>query len=266
MSSSAGRGSGFYNQRLTVVRLLQGFPDLWQGGSGLVDFAEAGPHGPEGFPFNAEYIRRFFQGHVEKHTIRNRPLEDAEAESYALILSAIQALHKMFPDLMAAVENVFFRVTAGHADYQLLKQTNTRYQQEVAAFKDAMVQLSKNGDKVDRDDYEIAAKKASFVRRFARCEWGINVITVDLLDEELFAPNIRRKAIKNAEAADEANRRIYHRHEDLRNEGKTAKDALDILSDEEGLSQERLRTIVRMQRELAGEPPRKQGRPKKSSK
>jgi hypothetical protein len=273
-----GRSSNsFWQQRLTIVRLLKSFSDVWQGGQSFPDFAEMGPQGPEGFPFNAEYIRRFFQDHVERETIRHRPLEDAEAQSHGLVIGALEQLEKDFPQLAGAVYDMFFRCSAGHADYEKLKQDVQTAKDEVLALRQKTAEMerryaadgeSRFGHFVDYGDaLDTLKRKMVLIRRFAWCEWGLNFLTVVLIYKELFAPNVKRKAIRDAEEAVEANKRIYLRYCDLTEvENKKAKDAYSTLEHEEGLSRGRLEEIIRLQREMAGEPKRTPGRPRKKVK
>lgn len=190
----ATKHGNFDETRRTIVQLLEDWHHIYQGGESLPDFAELGPPGPEGFPFNAECIRRGFQGHPEINTVAPRRLMRVEAESHEKLEEQLVVLRKVAPKLAGAIDDVHTRSTAGQDDMAWVREK---------------------------------AKKGNLDAEFLvqRYDLGVDLLAAQLMHEELYATPAKRRGRLEEKAMERQHAQIYAELLQLRREHPKRKDA-----------------------------------------
>lgn len=224
-----------------IRRLLESLADIYQGGESLPNFEAKGPAGPEGFPLNVSYLLRHFQDHPnELKAIKRRLGDSDEAASHIWLEAQMIQLREEYPCLTRWVDDIHFRSTAGTKDGDFWIKV-----------KENMALKGNRKAAIDLWHYNQCIEELAQRHRD------------DVEAPDLFAPMIRRKAIRDADKMEETNRDLYDRFLDLTNpeygDGMKIKDAYGVIEDQFGVGRRRAAQIVASQREQHGEAPRKPG-------
>lgn len=224
-----------------IKRLLESLADIYPGGESLPNFEEKGPPGPEGFPLNVSYLLRHFQDHPnELKAIKRRLGDSDEAASHIWLEATMIQLRKKHPCLTRWVDDIHFRSTAGTRDGDFWIKV-----------KESMVLKGDREAAIDLWHYHQCIEELA--QRHHE----------DPRAPDLYAPTVRRKAIRDADKLEEQNQKMYYRFLELIDpeygEGMKIGDAYGVLEDQFGLSRSRLKAIISSQREQHGEEPRKPG-------
>lgn len=240
----------FHRETLQSIKIiLADHAIVYQGGPSFINMEEMGVES-SGMPINAACIRRYFQDHPkEMKAVGRYFLDSQEAESHLLIEGKLEEWRRYAPWLAGPIDDVHFRSTAGHsdADYQLELWAAQAQRNTISHTKSQR-----------RDAWEAQHNIHNYYTALNNLAWWCTVEGIDI-----YATRTTRKAIRDSDANDLKHDVYYERYKELADKNTRVKDIYAALSDEYGLSVKRLQEIIAARRVLAGEKPRKPGRPKK---
>lgn len=237
-SSKEGPRQSLAEYERIIGRLLRDHSVVYQGGESFIDFSEKGPHRQGGLPLSAAYIRRYFQNRPEEMAcIKRYFLDEAEADSHILLEGKIREFRRYDPTMAGAVDDLYFRSTAGHGDEDFVRL------------------LARKGN---LDAQTLIWRRDNMVRLLAFWFWNQGI--------DLYATQVLRKSIRDSDKTEEIHEIYYERYKELICEdafNMTSGEAMRQMEDEYGITYASLRRIMQSRREVHGDPPAEMGRPRK---
>jgi hypothetical protein len=268
MKQHARATASFDEQRLNVIQLSRDRKNEIGGYSaGLKDFAEMGPPSGEHWPLSAEQIRRAFGVPIDEDDPESEYAYILRAESHALLEQTADALKHHVPKLYGAWHQIYDPESSAERDYEWYSKTVNKAKNRMREMERQLRALPLAG-RQDKQ-LEMRSAHASYMRHAAdlalmidRCDMFIDLLTLKLMDKELFVEFGRRMTRMQEDAGEKANAQIWDEYQELLAK-KSKAESKRLIFQKYGISERTLARIEESHRLEAGLPKRAPGRPRK---